>query len=109
MRVASCGNFRSEGLIAEENVAFPPFDQGWHPETTKSDLIYLNFVLLISTHLVTTKPEPICRSNSRFFGKGVMTHKGYMDVITHSDWQAARALGAFSILRGLCWKNATVN
>jgi len=27
------------------------------------------FVLFISTHLVTTRPEPICRSNSRISGK----------------------------------------
>ena len=29
----------------------------------------LIFVLFISTHLVTTRPEPICRSNSRISGK----------------------------------------
>ena len=27
------------------------------------------FVLFISTHLVTTRPEPICQSNSRISGK----------------------------------------
>ena len=30
---------------------------------------WMIFVLFISTHLVTTRPEPICRSNFRISGK----------------------------------------
>ena len=36
---------------------------------TISSGVLLIFVLFISTHLVTTRPESICRSNARFSGK----------------------------------------
>ena len=50
---------------------FPSTQQCQTSEIARLDLI---FVLFISTHLVSTRHEPICRSKSRISGKpGVMT------------------------------------
>ena len=61
-----CGAYKFSASMVSDNFCGISSCVGYHGNPCVLDLI---FVLFISTYSGTTRPEPICRSNSRISGK----------------------------------------